>query len=291
MSPSARCYCFTVNNPDASSYPQFNEYLLKCLVYQLEQGESGTPHLQGYIEFTSRRTLSSAKSYPGLERAHLEIRRGSKTDAITYCVKDDGRLDGPWRFGDLESDSGKRNDLKQVADVVRDGASYDDVFEGYPQIVAKYPRYVEQLFERRRILELPPLQTFVPRDGWQSELFESLAETPSERQVFWFYDATGGTGKSYFAAQYPGSYIITGGKMADIYYAYRFERVVFFDWPRDAEDRVPYSAIESFKNGYFLSTKYEVKRVRFERPHVVVFSNFMPDTTKLSLDRWIINTI
>lgn len=291
MAPSARCYCFTVNNPDANSYPVHNPLLTKCLVYQLETGESGTPHLQGYVEFATRRTLSSAKSYPGLDRAHLEVRRGSKKDAIAYCCKESGRVDGPWIFGDVDSDSGKRNDLKEVADFIRDGASYDDVFERHPEAVARYPRFVDECIERRRISSLPLLPAFTPRPGWQQSLFESLAETPHERQIQWFYDATGGTGKSYFASQYSGSYVITGGKMADIYFAYRFERVVFFDWPRDAEDRVPYSAIESFKNGYFLSTKYQVKRVRFERPHVIVFSNFMPDTTKLSLDRWIINTI
>jgi len=291
MSPSARCYCFTINNPDASQYPAFNELHLKCLVYQLESGENGTPHLQGYVEFVGRRTLSSAKQYPGFARAHMEVRRGSKKNAIDYCRKVESRVDGPWEFGDLESDSGKRNDLKQVADDIRDGATYDDIFDRNPEILAKYPRFIEQCLERRRISELPPLPPFAPRDGWQSELFESLLETPDERKVLWFYDAQGGTGKSYFASQYPDSYVITGGKMADIYFAYRFERVIFFDWPRDAEDRVPYSAVESFKNGYFLSTKYEVKRVRFAKPHVVVFSNFMPDTSKLSLDRWLIKTI
>lgn len=291
MTNSARCYCFTVNNPDASSYPQFDDTILKCLVYQLERGATGTPHLQGYCEFVSRRTLASAKSYPGLERAHLEVRRGTKASAIAYCRKDDGRIDGPWIYGDIESSDGKRNDLHDFMAAVRGGADYDALFESYPSVFAKYRIFAGQCLERRRIASLPELPEFVPRPGWQSELVATLAESPHPRQILWYYDSVGNAGKSYFASQYQPSYIITGGKHADIYYAYQFERTVFFDWPRDAEERFPYSTAESFKNGYFLSSKYEVKRVRFEVPHVVIFSNFLPDQSKLSLDRWEIKYI
>ena len=33
------------------------------------------------------------------------------------------------------------------------------------------------------------------------------------------------------------------------------------------------------------------KRVKFSIPHVIVFSNFYPDKTKLSIDRWDIHKI
>jgi hypothetical protein len=290
MTRSARCYCFTVNNPDASAYPAYDPDHVKCLVYQLERGENGTPHLQGYVEFSARRTLSNAKSYPGLERAHLEIRRGSKSSAIAYCVKDAGRIDGPWSYGDIDSSDGKRNELTEFVNAVRGGATRPELFESYPNIFARYPRFIASTFEHFRVASLI-VPEFTPRLGWQTELFETLSSTPDPRKILWFYDQQGNAGKSHFALGYPNGYVITGGKHADIYYAYGFERVVFFDWPRDAEERFPYSSAESFKNGYFLSSKYEVKRVRFEVPHVVVFSNFMPDLCKLSLDRWEIKTI
>lgn len=86
-------------------------------------------------------------------------------------------------------------------------------------------------------------------------------------------------------------YVINGGKAADIYYAYFYEKVVFFDLARQKEDIVAYDVMENFKNGYFLSTKYQVRRVKFNIPHVVVFSNFRPDMTKLSEDRWDIRVI
>lgn len=49
-------------------------------------------------------------------------------------------------------------------------------------------------------------------------------------------------------------FVVTGGKYNDIYHAYDQQSVVFFDWPRSQEEAFPYSVVETFKNGYFLST-------------------------------------
>ena len=292
MSRSVKAWCFTVNNPQepyATAIP-FDQSNCQCLVYQCERGENGTVHLQGYIEFASRRTIAQAKLYPGLERAHLERRRGSKAQAIDYCSKDDTRIDGPWIFGFVGNTAGKRSDLRVFVSAVADGLSRDDLIDEFPDILAKYPRFVDKVFERARIRALPAT-VFQPREGWQSTLWTTCCTTPDPRSILWYYDAVGNTGKSWFANSCPNAYVITGGKHADIYYAYNFEPVVIFDWPRDHEDRFPYGVAEAFKNGYFLSTKYEVKRVRFEVPHVIVFSNFYPDRSKLSNDRWEINEL
>lgn len=289
MSRSVKAWCFTVNNP-VEPYLSFDSTHVQCLVYQLERGESGTPHLQGYIEFTRRRTISQVKQYTGLERAHVERRLGSKEQAINYCTKDDGRIAGPWLFGELGNTAGKRNDLKVFVDAVSNGLNRDDIIDEFPELLARYPRFVDAVFERKRVKELPT-PDFRPREGWQQSLWTTCCTEPDPRAIIWYYDSTGNTGKSWFANSCPNAYVITGGKHADIFYAYKFEKVVIFDWPRDHEERFPYGVAESFKNGYFLSTKYEVKRVRFNVPHVIVFSNFYPDRSKLSQDRWEINEI
>lgn len=54
---------------------------------------------------------------------------------------------------------------------------------------------------------------------------------------------------------------------------------------------VNFTAIEELKNGTFISTKYNTKRMRGPSPHVVIFANFEPDYTVLSKDRWIIGEI
>jgi hypothetical protein len=44
--------------------------------------------------------------------------------------------------------------------------------------------------------------------------------------------------------------------------------------------------MEDFKNGMIFSTKYESKAKVFKKPHLIVFSNFMPNMEALSKDRW-----
>jgi hypothetical protein len=292
MSRSVKAWVFTVNNPiePYESAVPFDESILQCLVYQLERGESGTLHLQGYVEFVARRTIAQAKQLVGLERAHLERRAGSKAQAIDYCTKDASRVEGPWVFGNIGSSTGKRNDLKVFVDSVTNGLNRDDIIDEFPEVLARYPRFVDHVYERTRIRSLIA-PVFEPREGWQSNLWTTCCTVPDPRAVLWYYDSAGNTGKSWFANSCPDAYIVTGGKHADIFYAYKFEKIVIFDWPRDHEDRFPYGVVEAFKNGYFLSTKYEVKRVKFAVPHVIVFSNFYPDRIKLSQDRWEINEI
>lgn len=137
------------------------------------------------------------------------------------------------------------------------------------------------------------VEELTAREGWQIDLSNYLAEDADPRKIIWYYDNTGNSGKSYFSTRFKAktSYLVTGGKNQDIYYAYNYEQVVFFDLPRAKQDYVPYDVMESFKNGYFLSTKYECKPVRFNVPHVIVFANFYPDTSKLSMDRWEIKQI
>lgn len=166
------------------------------------------------------------------------------------------------------------------------------MFEECSDTVAKYPRFVH---DYTRLLEASKVvsEELIPRDGWQTRLVEILSGDADPRKVYWYYDVTGNSGKSYFSTRYKAktSYLVTGGKNQDIYYAFNYEQVVFFDLPRAKQDYVPYDVMESFKNGYFLSTKYECKPVRFAVPHVIVFANFYPDTTKLSVDRWEIKEI
>lgn len=163
--------------------------------------------------------------------------------------------------------------------------SDDEIYDRFPHILAKYPNFVRNC--KRRAARLEPV-SYEPRGDWQLDLVAYCRSPSHPRQVRWYFDETGGTGKSYFCRNFGHgiSYVITGGKHADIYYAYDQEPFVFFDWPRSSEDQFPYGVVEAFKNGYFLSTKYESSPVKFQPPVVVVFSNFHPDESKLSQDRW-----
>jgi len=62
--------------------------------------------------------------------------------------------------------------------------------------------------------------------------------------------------------------------------------VLFIDCPRSKSDTLQYDFLEEVKDGFLMVTKYESRPLDFKPPHVVVFMNDEPDSTKLSDDRW-----
>jgi len=184
-----------------------------------------------------------------------------------------------------------RNDLESLKQSIKEGKRGIELMEEHTKEYAMYPRFIHayiRAFEESRVQR----ENFIPRDGWQSELFAKLETEADARSIHWYYDRTGNKGKSYFARNYKGpNYYVTGGKAADIFYGYQYEPVVFFDLARMKQDIVQYDVMEAFKNGQFYSTKYESKLVRFNVPHVIVFANFHPNTEMLSADRWDIKEI
>jgi len=116
----SRNYVFTLNN-----YTDIEELSLRSLsdndhvryvVFGREKGQAGTPHLQGYIEFSTPRSLSAAKAFPGLARAHFAVRRGTSRQASDYCKKDGDFCE----YGTL-SVQGKRTDISTVRSVALAG--------------------------------------------------------------------------------------------------------------------------------------------------------------------------
>jgi len=291
-------WVYTLNNPtllEKESIKGIHALNEECIAYhvlQLEEGAEGTPHLQGYLQFSKRMRMNQVKELLS-PRVHIERAKGNAEQNHKYCTKEP-RLEGPWEYGILTT-QGKRNDILRFKEAMKETMMNEsDILENFPEILAKYPRFVNTT---RRILTEATITdlTLVPKPGWQSLLVERLDAGPDQRKVHWYFDAVGGTGKSYFSRHFRFGgrrpFVITGGKYADIYHAYDRQAVVIFDWPRSQEDTFPYAVVETFKNGYFLSTKYESTPIYFNTPHVIVFANFYPDKSKLSLDRWDIHII
>lgn len=137
--PQARSWTFTLNNPGAR--PVFDESKMKYMIYQLEQGESGTPHLQGYISFLTPRNLSqNQKLIPG---AHFEIAKGSAEQNKAYCSKEP-RLEDTVEYGEIQQ--GKRNDLEAVVQTIKSSKRpLADVIEEHPLPFIKYSRGIEKV--------------------------------------------------------------------------------------------------------------------------------------------------
>ena len=112
-------WCFTINNPEDNDIPRTWPDVKYC-IWQLEEGENATQHLQGYLVMQKRKRLGGMKQLNA--RAHWEVRRGTHAQAKEYCSKEESRLDGPWTIGE-EPAPGKRTDLEEVAGLIVEGAT------------------------------------------------------------------------------------------------------------------------------------------------------------------------
>jgi len=87
----ARNWCFTVNNwkeADLECLKKLEGTQVKYMVHGKEVGESGTPHLQGFVIFLNPKRFSEAKKVLPWG-CHLEQAKGTWEHNLAYCTKED----------------------------------------------------------------------------------------------------------------------------------------------------------------------------------------------------------
>lgn len=131
-------FVFTVNHYDDNDIEKIKSLSYRYLIYGREKGESGTPHLQGYCELTKQTSFSTVKRC--IPKAHIEKRNGTAVQASDYCKKD-GDYD---EFGKI-SNPGKRNDIHQVYEMVKEAKSDYEIQEFSPLSYAKYHRAIDRM--------------------------------------------------------------------------------------------------------------------------------------------------
>lgn len=144
------------------------------------------------------------------------------------------------------------------------------------------------------------LDTPKPDIKWGIELINYLENNkPDFRKIIWVYDFIGNTGKSwvvdYLCDNFPDKYTFTTTSNTKDNACVVDNSVknnnwngwcIFFDFPRDIQDRQFYETIENVKNGRMTVGKYNSHNIRFQRPHIVVMANFLPNIHRLSKDKW-----
>lgn len=136
-----RNVCFTTNNPTDEQYDEIMQWCIDHCSYAVigrETGESGTPHLQGYLELTVRKTFNVVRE--ALFNSHIESRKGPARRASDYCKKEDPV---PWEFGEL-SKQGARNDIYDAYDAIRRNKRKREVAEDFTLTDAKYHRALDR---------------------------------------------------------------------------------------------------------------------------------------------------
>jgi len=197
----ARDYCFTLNNYTDAHIQALEDLDCVYIVYGKEVGESGTPHLQGYVRWASPRTFNATKTAMP-DGTHIERKKGTCKQAIDYCKKDGDvyeRGDPP--MTQEEKGAANKRRYAEALDAAKEGR-FDDIPEDL------YTRHY-QTYKKIREDYLPK-----PQD---------LDELENE----WRYGPTG-TGKSRSAHEmYPNAYI----KKADTIWwdGYNGEDVVIID--------------------------------------------------------------
>lgn len=288
----AKHWCFTLNN-----YSQDDELRLQALgppvvhaVIGREVGESGTPHLQGYLCLSERKRMAFVKRLIG-GNPHVEVARNVQA-SITYCEKDgDFFVVG----APAEQNTGQRTDLEAFKEDVKQG-NHDikSIREIHSEVYAKYTRFCLEYIQDNMPQKALPAH---PLREWQQELNGRLNLIADDRTIEFVVDTTGNSGKTWFAHYYSQLHervqVLQPGKKADMAYALDPTiRVLFIDAPRSKQGEfIQYDFLEDVKNGYVFSSKYESRVKQLERCHVVVLMNELPDMSKLSEDRYKITNL
>lgn len=131
---------------------------------------------------------------------------------------------------------------------------------------------------------------------WEKELVAKLDGPVHDREIIWRWSVEGNVGKSAFTKwlvvhkkgyQFNGKAADVKAAIADMVEAGKpVPNILIWDIPRTMENFMSYQALEEVKNGLFFSGKFHGQMVVYNPRHVLVFSNFEPDRSKLSEDRW-----
>lgn len=298
----SKYWCFTWNN-----YPDDADDVIKdfydrgipsYVVYQREVGETtGTPHLQGFVNLKARKRLTGMKKVLSPEVAWYPAAAKNVQEKVDYCKKESTRVPDtlPIELGELVIPSqGVRTDLNAFMEDVKAGMPYHHLIDKHPGVFRTGLSFAREFFtihspdpEWNRITE------FEERP-WHSIVNDFISK-PDDRKILFIVDPEGGLGKTTLAKKLVNeredAQFFKPAKEADLALSLDNRKSVFIlDCPRCRHDiPLPYMILESIKDGMVFSGKYQSCMKRVTLPNVViVFTNDVPDPTKLSLDRFVV---
>lgn len=133
-----RRFVFTLNNYTDEEYAALQQFAQETTWFIMgkETGENNTPHLQGACVIGKQIAFSTLKSKPGFARCHIEPMRGPPVASRDYCSKQDKNF---YELGSLPQ-PGKRNDLEDVCEDLKNGKSLLEVAQDHPVSIVRYSK-------------------------------------------------------------------------------------------------------------------------------------------------------
>lgn len=179
----------------------------------------------------------------------MEPRLGSHVQALSYCTKEETRVEGPWTAGEAVTGPGHRSDLVALQAGLNEGMTVREVSEHFFHQWMKYPKSIDRYIAMR-----------------------AVARNSFERLDI-FYGITG-TGKSHTAhADNPGAYCFVGGT-GEWYDGYTGQSTIILD---EFDPRViPYRRLLRLADRYPLSLPVKGGFVECVATRVVITHNLHP---------------
>ena len=176
----ARHWCFTINNPTMYAdelAATLDDMGVEYAVFQLEEGELGTPHYQGYFILPQKARFTEFKD--NLPTAHFQVANGTPAQNREYCTKAEGKLGEFSEIGVFPgTGQGRRTDLDKVHEALKTGLTQAQYADEHFELFVKYPNLVTN-YNAAQIRE---------RDGVEEAsctLFIGPPGTGKSRYAFW----------------------------------------------------------------------------------------------------------
>lgn len=252
MAKAAR-WCFTKNNYSDLDIQLLKDFECVYLIFGKEVGETGTPHLQGYLEFKKNCPLQFSAVKARLERVglmgfHLERAMGNAAQNILYCSKENDF----WEKGERPKGQGKRTDLDVCCEAISEGKTMNDLIHEFPSQVVKFQRGLEFLIQARS-----------PRRSWKTE-------------VWWLHGVTG-SGKSRYAWHTcPDAYMKSSAHKW--WTGYIGQEAVIIDDYRPSKE-MPFAFMLNLLDRYPLSVETKGGMVEFVAKKIYITSPYTPQMT------------
>lgn len=254
MTKRTRGHCFTINNPTEEDKAQVESLKdlphFKYLIYQLEEGENKTPHYQGYVQYSQPQAYKVTTDV--LKRGRVVSAAGTPQQNQRYCSKNEGRLDGPWEYGDVPT-QGKRTDLDAACEILKSGGTLKRVAEESPSVFVKYYKGLEAL---RTVIHNREPRNFLT-------------------ELYVFYGDPG-TGKSWTAHEIAKEeiYTCTGGNTGIWWDRYEGQRYVLFD---EFKSNIPLGTLKRLADRYPVTVDRKgLTPVEFTSRCLIITTNIDP---------------
>lgn len=253
---SGKSVCFTLNNWTRDEYDIILNKWPKIASYFVVGKEicptTGTPHLQGYVEWnSSKKWTTMHKIFKGRARWTERYKDSTPKQAADYCKKDGDFIE----HGEISNpQQGARTDIRALMECISDGMSEIEVFERHPECAMKYIKGMD----RYRLL---------------CQKRNAKGYNKKNVRVYW---GETGTGKTRSAIEeFPDAFIVTAGITGLWWDGYDGEECVVIDEFRG--NNCPLSMLLTILDGYATQVSIRGGSRILNAKTIIITSNIAPE--------------